>query len=106
MRASSYPRERDLYQKLLEKADRSIEEWAEAVEKIRDQKLYREDFGTFEEFCRQRLGKSRSRVYEILQAEELKKELRADLSEISDKNTLENIVPETESHARELAKTP
>jgi hypothetical protein len=106
--------ERARYQELLEQADRSISQWAEAVEEIRDRKLYREEFETFAEFCRQKLGKSRGYVCRILAAEDLKKELsdrnslemNKNLSPIGDKTGSENLVPMTESQARELAKAP
>jgi hypothetical protein len=106
--------EKARYQELLEQADRSISKWAKAVEEIRDRKLYREEFGTFEEFCREKLQKSRAHVYRILAAEDVKKDLldrnslgeNKNLSPIGDKTGSENLVPTNEAQARELAKAP
>lgn len=63
-----------------------------AISEIRDQKLYREAFGTFEEYCRKRWGWSDRRVRYMISAAETVDELPPG-----------TIVPTTESQARELA---
>jgi hypothetical protein len=62
---------------------------------IRDQRLYRATFATFEAYCRERWGLKRQRAYELIDAAVI----MGDLSEISDK-------PIKESHAAPLAAVP
>src|SRR5215471_14751379 len=44
---------------------------------IRDQRLYREEFNTFEEFCRETLGRSKTQVNRMIQAGDVIKGLMA-----------------------------
>lgn len=62
---------------------------------VRDTKLYRQDYPTFEAFAEAELGLSRSRAYQLIDDYEV----RANLSTIVDK-------PSNEGQARELAKLP
>jgi phage N-6-adenine-methyltransferase len=67
-----------------------------ALLKIRDSRLYRTAFDTFEDYCRQRWGLKRQRAYELIDAATVV----GNLSEISD------IQPARESHAAPLAALP
>lgn len=64
-----------------------------ALVDIRDRRLYREDYDTFEEYCRDRWNLKRQRAYELMDSAEVTR----DLSEISDK------LPERESHTAPLS---
>lgn len=64
-----------------------------ALGKIRDGRLYRENFGTFETYCEKTWGWKRSQAYRLIAAAEIK------LSPMGDKVA-------NERQARELAKIP
>ena len=66
-------------------------EVGKALREIRDSKLYRQHFETFEDYCRDRWGMSRQHAHRQIEAAEV----AAVLSPIGD-------VPRTESQAREL----
>lgn len=78
----------------------SMRAWCEALREIRDARLYREEYDTFEDFCRVELGKTRQRIYQVLSADLVRIELASDagLSKIFDKAS--------ESAIRELEKAP
>jgi hypothetical protein len=59
---------------------------------IRDNKLYREGYGTFEEYCKEKWDIKRQRAYELISAAEVKE----NLSEIYDKSEIR------ESHTKPL----
>ncbi len=67
----------------------------EALTEIRDKRLYRSDFETFEEYCGKKWGLKRQRAYELMDAAEI----ASNLSEISDTRI-------RESHAAELKNLP
>jgi hypothetical protein len=67
-----------------------------ALKDIRDRRLYREQYGTFEEYCAQRWGISRPRGYELCAAAEVVK----DLSAVADIQVL----PENEFQTRPLTR--
>lgn len=78
----------------------SIRDFCEAMREIRDSKLYRDEYDTFESFCQVELGKTRQRINQILNADLLRSELESDPS-------LETIVSKTnEGVMREIAKAP
>jgi hypothetical protein len=64
-----------------------------ALRQIRDSKLYRNEYHTFEQYCEDRWNIKRQRAYELMQAAAVV----ANLSEISDK------LPSNEAQARELS---
>lgn len=64
----------------------------QALLEVRDSRLYRAEYGTFEEYCRERWGMGRAHVYRMMDGAEV----AAILSPIGD-------TPTTESQARELA---
>jgi hypothetical protein len=57
------------YYELLEKANKSWEQMAEALTEIRDKRLYRADYPTFEIFVREKFGKSREWAYKLIATE-------------------------------------
>jgi hypothetical protein len=66
----------------------------QALAEIRDSKLYRADYGTFEQYCSQKWGWKKAHAYRLIEAAETVKK-----SPIGDKI-------QTESQAREVAKVP
>lgn len=74
---------------------RSCFDTGAALAEVRDDKLYREDYGTFEDYCREMFQVTRAHAYRLIEAADLK----GDLSPIGDKIT-------NEAQARELAKVP
>lgn len=61
---------------------------------IRDKRLYRVDFGTFEEYCRERWGVEKSQTYRLIDAAKV----------VSNLSPIGEVLPRTESQARPLAK--
>jgi hypothetical protein len=72
-----------------------------ALIEIRQHKLYRADYRTFETYCRERFQLKRQRAYELMGAADVVNSL----SEISDKD-LKTPLPERESHASALSPLP
>lgn len=67
-----------------------------ALLSIRNERLYRADHATFEDYCRERWGFSRTRSYELMSAAKV-------VSAIADTDLP---APANEGQARELAKVP
>jgi len=67
-----------------------------ALATIRDERLYRADFGTFEDYCQERWGISRIHAHRLIGAAEVRDRL------LPTGNTL----PENERQARPLAQLP
>ncbi|EUA09393.1 parB-like nuclease domain protein [Mycobacterium kansasii 732] len=63
-----------------------------ALAAIRDQRLYRERYATFENYCHMRWGLSRSRAYRLIDAANV----------VDSMSPIGDTVPATESQAREL----
>lgn len=72
-----------------------------ALKEIRDQRLFREDFKTFEAYIKDRWGFHRSRAYQLIDAADIK----ADLSTMVDQNPKLSEI-NTERQLRELAAVP
>ena len=72
----------------------AIFETGKALTKIRDLRLYRERYSTFEQYCAERWNISRPRAYQLIEASSVVE----NLSTIVDKPAL----PTRESHARPL----
>jgi hypothetical protein len=70
---------------------------AKKLLRIRDERLYREEFGTFNEFCRAVFGKSKTYVNDVIQGYQLIQDLVAQG---------ETVLPDNERIARQLAKYP
>jgi hypothetical protein len=96
--------QRQLYEHLKQEIREYIQKGVEAFEcvandmlMIRDQKLYREEYDTFEEFCRETLGRSKTHVNRMIQAGDVIRGLMA---------AGEVVLPDNERIARELALYP
>jgi hypothetical protein len=84
---------------VIERGARAFIEVGLALAQVRDRRLYREQFPTFEAYCRTRLGLGHSHSYRLIEEAQAIVELQADSSPIGDK--LAN-----EAQARELARVP
>jgi N6-adenosine-specific RNA methylase IME4 len=71
-------------------------EVGEALLEIRDSRLYRIEHRTFEAYCREKWGMSRPRVYQLIGASQVTKQV----------STIVDKAPSTESQARPLTKLP
>jgi len=71
-------------------------EVGEALLEIRDSRLYRIEHRTFEAYCREKWGMSRPRVYQLIGASQVAKQV----------STIVDKAPSTESQARPLTKLP
>jgi hypothetical protein len=96
--------ERSLYESLKGEIRSDIKTGVEAFERagfsllrIRDERLYREEFSTFAEFSRDILGASKTHVNRLIQAADVIQALMAQG---------EVVLPNNERVARELAKYP
>jgi hypothetical protein len=83
-------------ERTIEAGQRTFVEVGLALTEIRDSKLYRADFQTFEAYCQAKWGWTRQRAYQIIDAADVKKTL----PEECQKNLTK------ESHAAALAKVP
>lgn len=71
-------------------------EVGKALLKIRDGKLYREKYSTFEEYCEKRWGFKKSRAYQLMGSAQVFGALES--------STIVDVLPENEAQARPLAK--
>jgi hypothetical protein len=74
-------------------------EIAAALSVIRDQRLYREEFGTFKEFCDKKINLTRGRVDQLIAAVKT-------ITNIEETTTRVVIFPQTEKQVRPLAALP
>lgn len=95
-----------LCESVIEKGLNTFVEVGNALFEIRNNKLYRDKFTTFEGYCRDRWNLKRQRAYELMDAAAVVNTL----SEFSDKNEQDGqvsiIIPTKESHAAALSKVP
>ena len=82
------------YEAIIDRGRKTFFEVGAALSEIRDQRLYRESYDSFEDYLSQRWQMSRPRAYEYIQAAEVV----ADLSAMAD-----TPAPENERQARALA---
>ena len=88
---------------IIEKGFNTFTEVGNALFEIRNNKLYRENHTTFEDYCKQKWQIKRQRAYELMDAAGIVNTL----SEISDKTeTSKNTLNIKESHAAALGKIP
>ena len=88
---------------IIEKGFNTFTEVGNALFEIRNNKLYRENHTTFEEYCKEKWQIKRQRAYELMDAAGIVNTL----SEISDKiEPSKNTVNIKESHAAALGKIP
>lgn len=78
----------------IERGLQTFYEVGNALAEIRDDRLYRENYATFEEYCQERWGMSRPRAYQFIDAADV----RGRLSTIVDK------LPANESQVRPLTQ--
>lgn len=92
--------EREEWRQLRQVVGDSLRDWCDALRTIRDKRLYREDYPTFEAYCQIELGKTRQRIHQVLSADLVRVEISNDatLSKIFDKAP--------ESAVAEIAKVP
>jgi len=53
---------------VIERGQRTFVEVGKALAEIRDSRLYKEEFGTFEDYCREKWGWTRVRAYQLIDA--------------------------------------
>ncbi|MDV7171920.1 hypothetical protein R4144_00625 [Gordonia amicalis] len=78
---------------VIERGLKSFVEVGQALARIRDERLYKAEFATSEEYCRERWDFARRTAYQFIDAAKVCAQLR----------TLEAPTPATESQARELS---
>lgn len=83
----------DDLEEVIERGLATFVEVGEALKAIRDSRLYRQSFDTFEEYCQGRWGLARNRAYQLMEAAEVS----STVSKILD------TAPSRESHAAALA---
>lgn len=81
--AEERKRFQELKREMVDKMTSALVEVGEALKEIRDKKLYREDYDTFEALCRDAFNISRSNAYRLMEAAEVSQ----DLSSARDKPT-------------------
>jgi hypothetical protein len=81
----------------IHKGIEAFERVAADMLEIRDQRLYREEYDTFEEFCRETLGRSKTQVNRMIQAGDVIKGLMAQG---------ETVLPDNSRIAYEMALYP
>lgn len=83
-------------EQVIERGLQTFREVGTALAAIRDERLYREAYGTFEEYCRERWGLSETYAYDIIAS-------AGTASAIAETG---QEPPAKESQARELSRTP
>jgi hypothetical protein len=84
---------------IIEKGKQTFIEIGVALKKIRDEKLYREKWNTFEAYCEDKFEFKKSQAYRLIEASEVVTKIKA--SPFGDELEIK-----TETQARELAKVP
>jgi hypothetical protein len=80
---------------IIERGMKTFVDVGNALLEIRENKLYREAFGTFEDYCRERWGMAQGTAYRMIYASEVVRNLRS--------SPIGELLPTTESQARPLA---
>jgi hypothetical protein len=83
-----------LCEDIIEKGLNTFIEVGQVLLEIKERKLYREAYNTFETYCAKRWGLSRPRAYQLIEATNV----------VNNLSTIVDKLPETESQARPLAK--
>lgn len=84
------------HEAVIERGIQTFYEVGTALADIRNRKLYRADYGTFEDYCQQRWQMSRSYAYRMIDAAEV----------VESVSPMGDIAPSSERQARELARVP
>lgn len=82
------------HETVIERGLKTFVDVGNALLAIRDGRLYRADFGTFEEYCKERWGIERRRAYQLMDA----------ASTVNNVKNFSHEPPRTESHAAPLAQ--
>jgi hypothetical protein len=85
----------DELEAVIERGIKTFNQVGSILMAIRDERLYRTEYGTFEDYCRERWGMSKAYAHRMIASSEVV----SNLSPIGD-------IPQTESQARPLAKLP
>ncbi len=85
-------------QRLELKVERAFYEAGAALRELRDRRLYRTNYGTFEQYCRDRFGMAQSAAYYLIAAALVMDNLISKCPQIVE------VFPTRESQCRELAK--
>ena len=80
-------------EQVIERGLKTFVEVGEALGRIRDERLYKAEYDTFEEYCRERWQLSKARVYQLVNASQVNHNL----------STTVDFLPQTESQTRPLA---
>jgi len=96
----SLQEEEDLfhYENIIEKGLETFFEVGKVLTEIRDKKLYRKDYSTFEDYCIKRWGFQRRKAYRLIEAAAVLKNVSHGTQII--------FLPQNERQARELARLP
>jgi hypothetical protein len=74
------------YETIIEQGEKTLIEVGQALSVINRGKLYRAEYGSFEEYCREKWGFGRQRAYENIKAAEIATELYAKGVQINEVN--------------------
>lgn len=89
---------------LIEHGFKTFIEVGAALMKIRDSRLYRQEFGTFEEYCNTRWGLEQRRAYLFMDAAKIADNLKSSLDHKNDElNDISFSLPTTERQFRALS---
>lgn len=94
--AISERQELQRHEQIIQQGLNTFVEVGQALAAIRDSRLYREDYGTFEDYCQSRWGMKERRAYQFMDAAKVIKELES--------CTIVQLLPATESQARPLTR--
>lgn len=94
--AISERQELQRHEQIIQQGLNTFVEVGQALAAIRDSRLYREDYSTFEDYCKDKWGMKQSRVYQFMDAAQVVKQLQS--------STIVELLPTTESQARPLTK--
>jgi hypothetical protein len=84
------------YEQIIERGIKTFVEVGHALLVIRDERLYREGYTTFEDYCRQRWDLSRPYAYQLMEASVV----------VENVSAVADIVPANEAQARPLTTLP
>lgn len=85
------------YESVINRGLKTFADVGNALLAIRDGRLYREQYATFEEYCREKWGLRQSRAYQLMDSAKLTNQLKS--------STMVEL-PTNERQARPLAKLP
>jgi hypothetical protein len=91
-------------EEIIERGQQTFIDVGRALAEIRDSRLYRQDFSTFEDYCKERWGWSASRARYLIGSVAAVEEMES-VTNVTPEETEEKLPPvQNEAQARELAK--